>query len=120
MARKLAENQRGWIKLALVAGAKQAWSLGKPFHYVAIIECTASEHRHCLKVVCEEGTPGPLLNRARILTGALVAITGNGAVKRLETLSGYGFDCVDQRASPEELEIPAEWLGDGNAQNIRI
>jgi hypothetical protein len=120
MARHLEQEKHGWIKLALVAGAKQAWSLEKPFHYVAIIECTAPEHRHCLKVVCEAATPAPLLNRARILSGALVAMTGNGTVKRLETLSGYGFDCVDQRASPEELEIPAEWLDDGDARNIRI
>ena len=47
-------------------------------------------------------------------------MTGNGTVKRLQTLSGYGFDCVDERASPEELEIPAEWLDDGRVRNIRI
>jgi hypothetical protein len=120
MARKMAQNQRGWIKLALVAGAKQAWSLEMPFHYVAIIECTNPEHRHCFKVSCEDGTPVALLNRARILSGALVAISGNGTVKRLETLSGYGFCCVDQQASPEELEIPVEWLGNGDVQKIRI
>jgi hypothetical protein len=101
-------------------GAKQSWSMEKPFHCVAIIECTNPEHRHSLKVICEDGTPTPLLNRARLLSGALVAMTSNGSEKRLETLSGYGFDCVDQRASPEELEIPVEWLGDGDAQNIRI
>jgi len=120
MVRKLKENQHGWTKLALVAGAKQSWSLERPFHFVALIECANPERRHCLKVACEDGTPAPLLNRARVLSGALVAMTGNGMVKRLQTLSGYGFDCVDQRASPEELEIPAEWLDDGDVRNIRI
>jgi hypothetical protein len=118
--RQLKEEKHGWIKLALVAGAKQFWSADKPFHYVALVECANPEHRYCLKVTCEDGIPAPLVNRARVLSGALVAMTGNGTVKRLQTLSGYGFTCVDEQASPEELEIPAQWLGDGDAQNIRI
>ncbi len=47
-------------------------------------------------------------------------MTRNGTVTRLQTLSGYRFECLDDRASPEELEIPAEWLAAGDAQNIRI
>ena len=120
MARQLTHDRHGWVKLALVAAAKQSWSLDKPFHYVALVECANPEHRHCLKVSCEDGTPTPLLNRARVLSGALVAMTGNGTVKRLQTLSGYGFQCVDERASPEELEIPAEWLDDRDDQDTRI
>jgi hypothetical protein len=120
MWRQLDEGDYGWVKLALVAGARQFWSTDKPFHYVAIIECGNPEQRHCWKVSCEDGIPAPLLNRARVLSGALVAMTGNGTGKRLKTPSGYDFDCVDERASPEELEIPAVWLGDVDAQNIRI
>ena len=70
MVRQLNEGQHGWIKLALVAAAKQCWSVDKPFHYVGLIECANQEHRRCLKVTCDAGTPAPLLNRARVLSGA--------------------------------------------------
>jgi hypothetical protein len=120
VARQLKEEKHGWIKLALVAGAKQFWSADKPFHYVALIECAVPENRHCLKVACEDGIPAQLLNRSRVFPGALVAMAGNGSVKRLQTLSGCGFTCVDERASPEKLEIPTEWLDDRNDQDTRI
>lgn len=120
MKRQLDERPHEWVKLALVAGTKQSWALDKPFHHVALIVCANPDHRHCLKVRCEDETPAALQNRARILSGALVVMTGNGVVKRLLTSSGYGFECVDDHASPEELDIPAEWLDDGDDQNIRI
>lgn len=120
LARQLATEHHDWIRLALVAGAKQAWSVSKPFHFVALIECATPEHRHCLKIVCGAETPEALLNRARVVSGTVVALTGNGEVQRLKTLSGFDFDCVDTRASPDELEIPAEWLGGGDAQYTRI
>jgi hypothetical protein len=118
MERELAGEEHEWVKLGLVVAAKQFWE-GQPLHYVALMECADLERRHCLKVRCEDGMPAELLRRARVLSGALVALTGNGTVKRLLTTSGYGFECVDDRCSPDELDIPGQWLG-ADPENVRI
>lgn len=118
LTRRLSEQNLEGIRLGLVAGAKR-FCEDTPFYYVAVLECANTDNKLCLKVRCDPETAPSLAAKARVIPGELVAITGLGPTPNLCTLSGHCFHASTGRYSPEELDIPAEWMGDG-VRDIRI
>jgi hypothetical protein len=111
LMRTLAGEAHHKISLGLVAGAKRLGG-SKAVHIIAVLDCAEQRIHRCLKVQCDPSLPAELIPRAKIAAGSLVGICENGSIHRVVNTSGYAFDCVDYRCSPEELDIPADWVGD--------
>lgn len=109
LRRQSAQEQDYQMSLALVAGSRRMWGR-RPSIYVAVLELARPTVRHRLEVRCDETTPSELIQRAQINPGSLVGLCTNGSVRRLISLSGSGFECVDSNCPPGKLDIPAQWF----------
>lgn len=96
--------------LAVVAASRGTGGAGAP-QFVALVEVTEAMQRRCLRVqlsgVLEAGR---VVRGSRIEAGTLMALGIDDSIRWCCSVNTFAFDCLDEKASPAELEIPPEWI----------
>lgn len=92
--------------LGVVAASKVTGGPAAP-QLVAVVEVSRPKQVHYLRLQLAS-SPGEsrVSHGCRIAAGTLLALGMNGAIKWCYSTNTFKFDCVDERVSPDELDLP--------------
>jgi hypothetical protein len=78
---------------------------------MAVVEVSEIMERHCLRLRVSGNLEQGLVTRgSRIEAGTLLALGRNGSLKWCYSTNTFEFDCMDDKVSPAELDIPHTWI----------